>query len=128
MSLYNLVANVSTATGFLVNYGGLMDKFKFFGLAVVSIFTSMMLWIDGIYSRAALEADIDAENVAHIDELAFWRLWLPLLAVQIVIVVLVNYQSATHNQKNLIYFGVFLFATASVYALVGFQQLSLSLK
>lgn len=105
-----------------------MDKFKFLGLAVVSIFTSIMLWIDGIYSRAAREADMDAENVAHIDELAFWRLWLPLLAVQIVIVVLVNYQSATQKQKNAVYIGVFLFATASVYALVGFRQLGLSLK
>ena len=105
-----------------------MNNAKFLALATVSVFTSMMLWVDGVFSRAALHQGVNAESVEHLDKLAFWRLWLPLLAVQIVIVVLVNYQSATHKQKNLIYFGVFLFATASVYALVGFQQLSLSLK
>ena len=101
-----------------------MDNLKFLALGAVSLFTSIMLWIDGVYSRAALQQGINPESMAHVDKLAFWRLWVPLIAVQIVIVVLMHYQLTTRTQKNLIYFGVFLFATASLYALSGFHQLS----
>ena len=105
-----------------------MDKVKFFALSLVSLFTTVMLWVDGLFSRRAAESGVPVESIGQADSFAFWRLWVPLIVVQIVVVTLIHRLSGTRVQRNIVYFGVFLFVMATLYALTGFQQLGTTLQ
>ena len=104
-----------------------MNKPKFIALAVVSSIASFMLIIDGIFSRLAAK-NMSTQSVAEqAPDFAFWPLWLPLLLVQLVVLAL-NYRGqAADFQRNVIYFGVFLFIAASMYALLGHEMLKTQL-
>ena len=99
-----------------------MNSKKFNLLSMVSLTTSLMLWVDGWFSRAAVKSGVQAGNLDVGNQLAFWRLWVPLLMVQIVVVVLVHRDAPSPVQRNISYFGIFFFVIASLFALTGFEQ------
>ncbi|MGR8948904.1 MAG: hypothetical protein ACU84Q_12710 [Gammaproteobacteria bacterium] len=100
---------------------------KFASLAVVSILTSAMLFVDGRFSRLAALQSGNSASIEQSQNMAFWQLWVPLLLVQIVLVVLVRRAQPTTVQRNIIYLGIFLFVIATLYSITGFHILTRTL-
>ena len=95
---------------------------KFVALVFGSALSSAMLYVDGLFARRAAVVSVTAVTEQS-QNMAFWQLWVPLLLVQIVVVVLVHRDTPSPLQRNLIYFGVFIFLIATLYSLTGFHQL-----
>jgi len=96
---------------------------KFIALVTVSIMASVMLIIDGIFSRLATDNTPALGASEQVPDFDFWPLWLPLLLVQIVVVALTYRGLAGSFQRNVIYLGVFIFIAASIYSLAGHEML-----
>ena len=102
----------------------MIKPIKFLALSVGSALSSAMLFIDGIFARRAAAAVGSSQVTEPTQHMAFWQLWVPLLLVQIVVVVLIHRDAAPSLQRNIIYFGVFIFITASLYSVTGFHLLT----
>ena len=104
-----------------------MYKTKFIALTVVSSVASLMLIVDGIFSRLAADNLSTERSPEQVVDIAFWPLWLPLLLVQVVVLALTYRGRANDFQRNVIYFGVLFFITASMYSLLGHETLKAQL-
>ncbi len=96
-----------------------MNSRKFFALIGVSSVASIMLIIDGAFSRIAANQNNKEGIAEQVGDFAFWPLWLPLLLVQIVVIALSLRSGLHHQQRNIIIFMLFLFLSASMYSLIG---------
>lgn len=100
-----------------------MNRKIFFALISVSSLASLMLVIDGAFSRISLEKYQTQSVGEQLTDFAFWPLWLPLMLVQLVVVVLALRGGVDAVQRNIITFMIFIFVTASMYSFIGHDTL-----
>lgn len=101
-----------------------MKRVKFLGLTSVSCLSSIMLVIDGVFSRLAANNFSPSDFDEQINDFAFWPLWLPLLLVQVVVIALAYRGELNSLQRNIVIFMIFLFLAASMYSLIGHEMLT----
>ncbi|MEM7468861.1 MAG: hypothetical protein AAF387_18495 [Pseudomonadota bacterium] len=101
-----------------------MKTSKFSLLCVVSLLTSVMLFVDGLFARRAVgmrdQLALQQQDVT----LSFFQLWIPLALVQVVVFVLILRAGAASPRKHFILIGIFIFSVASLYSLTGYHQLN----